>query len=255
MHYFIKYFALFVFIISSLKIYADEKKETKYPFEFEIGSWTGSFQGKLKPIFFFNKNNQFLNSDVDPDKFLWFRHTLDLSLNLANGRKNKGYDVVELLFTVRNRGIWGDPYSIARTTVSEAKILNLIGLSHNHSIGRHIFWMREMWLKYCLNDILNLGFKNNHYFIIGAFPFQLGRGIALGDAFAVNSTLLGFYTDSAVDQYAFGMNIYGDNLFNRKLGYDLYFAILENKSDNFTNTSAKVYSHEYNKKSYHKKTY
>ena len=243
-----KILPLFALMFLSLTVLGDETKKVKFPFEFEIDDWRGSFHGKIKPEFFFNKNNQFLNSDVDVDEYLWFRHTLDLTFDIAHGKKEKGYDIAEMLFSVRNRSVWGNPSSIARTTEEEARILNLVGLAHTHSIGRHILWMREMWLKYCINDIFSLSMDHNHYFIIGAFPFQLGRGIALGDAFAVNSTLLGFYTDAAVDQYAFGTNLYGDDLFNHKLGYDFYFAILENKSDNFRQTSAKVYEHEYGRK-------
>ena len=38
----------------------------------------------------------------------------------------------------------------------------------------------------------------------GAFPFELGRGIALGTAYAVDASDLGFYSENAIDQYAFG---------------------------------------------------
>ncbi len=103
--------------------------------------------------------------------------------------------------------------------------------------------MRTAWLKFELNEILGVPIVNNHYFKIGLFPFELGRGITLGDAYAVGPEVLGFYSSSVVDQYAPGGVLHGDILENR-LSYDLYTAILENRSSRLSETEAAILGEE-----------
>src|SRR3990167_7366410 len=153
------------------------------------------------------------------------RHTLDMAFWVNYGYQTYGGPVLTSLFNIRNKGIWGNPQSIASTDEAETKIVDSVGRRHRHAIPRFIFWMREAWLDFALDQFLDLSFMNAHSFKLGLFSFQLGRGIALGDAYAVGPELLGYYNETAVDQYAPGALLHGVIL-EEKLSYDLYAAIL-----------------------------
>ena len=185
-----------------------------------------------------------LNNNNDTDRIWFSRHSLDLTTDILYGASSYEKPIAELLFTVRNRGVWGNPNNIARTTFTRLKILNTVGFDHRHSIPRHIFWMREVWLQFNLSNALDLTIGNDHTFTIGAFPFELGRGIALGSAYAVGPELLGFYSDVAIDQYAFGAKLSGEAIKNN-LYYDLYGAILQNKSSDLSETAEKIRGQEF----------
>jgi hypothetical protein len=202
------------------------------------------FSGVFKPETFYGLNINWLNNDNDFDKSYFSRHTLDLTVDALYGAKTYGSNILELLFQVRNKGVWGNPESIASTTFSDVKVLEAIKGSHKHGFPRHIFWIRQLWLQFNINEATGLPFKNTHTFTVGAFPFQLGRGIALGDAYAVGPEILGFYADSAIDQYAFGAKFSGE-IFKKVLSYDLYTAILQNNSTGLADTEKKILGQEF----------
>lgn len=202
------------------------------------------FSGVFKPETFYGKNINWLNDDNDFDKSYFSRHTLDLMVDALYGAKTYGSNILELLFQVRNKGVWGNSESIASTTFADVKVLEAIRGTHKHAFPRHIFWIRQLWLQFNINQAASLPFQNTHTFTVGAFPFQLGRGIALGDAYAVGPEILGFYADSAIDQYAFGAKFSGE-IFARTLSYDLYTAILQNNSGSLADTEKKILGQEY----------
>jgi len=202
------------------------------------------FSGVYKPETFYGKNVNWLNNDNDFDKMYFSRHALDLTLDLLYGAKTYGEKIAEFLFQLRNKGVWGNPESIASTTFSDIKVLDAIKGTHKHGFPRHVFWIRQLWLQFNLNQATGLPFKNIHTFTIGAFPFQLGRGIALGDAYAVGPEILGFWSDGAIDQYAFGAKFSGE-LFPKILSYDLYTAILQNNSGSLVDTEKTVLAQEF----------
>jgi hypothetical protein len=200
---------------------------------------TFNFSGVFKPETFYGKNVNWLNNDNDFDKMYFSRHALDLMFDLAYGAKTYDEDILKFLCQVRNKGVWGNPESIASTTFSEVNLLGAIKGAHKHGFPRHIFWIRQLWLQFDLARAASLPFKNKHTFTIGAFPFQLGRGIALGDAYAVGPEILGFWSDGAIDQYAFGAKFSGE-LLPKVLSYDLYTAILQNNSGSLTDTEKRI---------------
>lgn len=193
------------------------------------------FSGVFKPETFYGKNINWLNNNNDFDKAYFSRHTLDMMIDILYGAKTYSQNVLEFLCQVRNKGVWGNPESIASTTFADIKVLDAIRGTHKHGFPRHIFWIRQLWLQFDLAQASGLPFKNKHTFTIGSFPFQLGRGIALGDAYAVGPEILGFWADSAIDQYAFGAKFSGD-IFSKILSYDLYTAILQNNSSGLSDT-------------------
>ena len=204
------------------------------------------FSGKFRPDTYFGQNITLLNSSNEGTSIWFARHTLDLKLDLEYGQASYGRGVSEFYFDIRNRGIWGNPESIARTTSTATKIIDSIGREHSHAIPRHIFWMRAIWLKFELNEILGLPIDKSHVFKLGLFPFQLGRGIALGDAYATGPDVLGFYSDSVVDQYAPGILLSGNVI--DTVSYDLYGALLRNRSTSLSETGEAILGQEYGRR-------
>lgn len=228
-----------------------DKKESRFPKKeylvYTIGDSEFKFGFKLRiPEFFYGKNLRLLNDDNPTDRVLFFRHTLDFNTEYRYGKPKCDHDMIYAKMTVRNKGVWGDPESIASTTLASIKELDAVFGEHRHGIPRHIFWIRELWLQLSLNDIASLPFCNQHTITIGAFPFELGRGIALGSAYAVDPSDLGFFNEVFIDQYAFGGKLSGE-IIKGQLFYDIYGAILDTKSSSFdytnTNTRGQQFGH------------
>ncbi len=206
-----------------------------------------TFDGMFRPEMFSGVNTSLLNKN-NIGNMIWFmRHTIDFNVGLAYGQETFGKSILDTKFTLRNKGVWGNPESITKTTGAPVKDVDVVEGLHKHAIPRHIFWMREAWLNFDLKYFLGLSFLSEHNFKLGIFPFELGRGISLGDAYAVGPELLGFYADSAIDQYAPGGVLHGDILEN-KLSYDLYAAILQNRSTSLSETGLAILGQEYDRR-------
>lgn len=202
------------------------------------------FSGTFKPEMFYGKNFTMLNNCNAGDQVWYQRHTLDLKLDVQYGAQTYGRNVAEFLFGVRNKAVWGNHKGNAQTTLSEFKVSQSVLGAHNHYIPRHLFWIREAWIDFELGEILGQPCLGSQHFTLGAFKFELGRGIALGAAYAVGPELLGFYNDSAIDQFAFGGKLSG-RIIDKYLSYDLYAALLQNKSSSLADTSENIYGQEY----------
>jgi hypothetical protein len=232
-----KFLLFFILLcIGAPALYAKCSFKTASDFEF-------SFWGMLRPETFFGKNISLLNNN-NPNDMLWYnRHTLDVNFNILYGQECYGCPVVEFMSTFRNKAIWGVPTSIASTTDATVKLLDTVFGEHRHTLPRLFPWMRELWMEFSINEALDLDFANVHRFKIGAFPFELGRGIALGSAYAVGPDILGFYNESIIDQFAFGAKFSGTII--NCLNYDLYGAILHNKSSSLSDTAEKVLGQQF----------
>lgn len=211
---------------------------------FGWGNLTGKFQIKFKPESFIARNANLLNNNNPADFIQFSRSTIDLNFALDYGKACYGYNVADFFITMRNKSVWGNPESIVRTTVTKIKTLESLDAGHAHFITKQLFWIRELWFNFFINDALNLHFDSKLYFMLGAFPFELGRGIALGSAYAVNPGVLGFFSDNSIDQYAFGYKFNAEFVPN-KLSLDLYGAILQNRGDTFGATGEKVFGQEF----------
>jgi hypothetical protein len=210
---------------------------TKKDCDIEIDFW-----GFFRPELFAGKNFTFLNNHIPEDVIFYFRHTNDYFLDLLYGKETYGYPVAEFKTSVRNRAVWGSPI-VAQTLPAEAPLLNAEVREHHHALPRLFFWMREVWLQVGLTEFLGLTFANKHYLTVGAFPFELGRGISLGAAYAIGPGPLGFYSDAMIDQYAFGVKLFGD-IIPETLKYDLYGALLQSRSNSLEQTLRPVLRQE-----------
>ncbi len=213
----------------------------------KAGNFDFELSGRFNPETFFGKNIALLNNNNIGNQVWYMRHTLDLNVDILYGNETFNKTVLETYFTIRDRATWGNPESIASTTDAEIKRVDVVSGKHNHAFPRHIFWIRELWMELDLNTMLSLPFSNEYTFKLGIFPFELGRGIALGDAYATAPGVLGFYTDNIVDQYAPGALLHGD-IITKKLSYDLYAAILLNRSTSLSETGAAILGQEFGRR-------
>lgn len=204
--------------------------------------------GYIKPESFFGNNITFLNKNNDVDKVWYPRHIIDCTIDMLFGEDMYDHAVAEVLFSVRNKSNWGASGTTMITTPAEIKELDVVYGTHVHATPLIMWWMRELWLHVNLVPAFGLPFESHHSVTIGSFPFILGRGIALGDAFATGAGFLGFFTDDAIDQYAYGVKFSGD-IFESVLGYDWYTAILQNKALSLAFNSEKIYAQAYGRRS------
>lgn len=125
------------------------------------------------------------------------------------------------------------------TTKSFVKLNEALVGEHSHMLEPRVFYVREAWINLDLPKMLGAT-RLVENFKVGMFPFQVGRGISFGENYAVSPASLGFYSDSSVDQYAPGALLTG-TIVDKKLEYDVYVALLTNKSTNLTETGAQIY--------------
>lgn len=202
------------------------------------GIVSAKFSQKLKMEGFYSKNARLLNNCNDGlDKVLWQRFTWDprFTHNLLN--ETTGWDTLTFQTTIRCKGTFGAPESAYKTAASPIKDDVAVLGYHSHPLTIHIPIVRELWLEMTVNDIIGGTFRHQHTFTMGLFPFSLGRGIALGDAYAVTPDITGFDPPSSVDQYAPGFKLSGSIADGGLCDYDLYAGILSNRSDRFENVN------------------
>jgi len=201
----------------------------------EIRAWV-----RLRiPEFFYGQNLNLLNNNNPTDRVFFARHTLDLNTEYHYFNPICNRDIIFAKINIRNKSVWGDPESIASTIISDVKVHNSVFGHHKHGIPRLIFWMRECWIQLSLSEFLHVPFMGYHTLTFGSFPFQVGRGIALGASFKVDPTDLGYYAEVSVDQYAFGGKLSGV-LFQDCLMYDIYAAFVDNKSVKFSLNNERI---------------
>lgn len=220
------------------------KKLKKEPFIFLNGDNKLEFGSKIKLESFYGKNISLLNKfNCDLDTVLApVKYTLDFATMYGYGCQSRGYDIVRLKSSIRSKGVWGAPETIATTDDAFIKSADVVMGRHNHSINRNILWVREMWLELVLNDMIGFNACNKYLFTAGFFPFQLGRGIALGDAYATDPDFIGYYSPNVVDQYAPGLKLTGE--FSDRVIGDFYVGILHNKANSFGNVNLKIHAQE-----------
>lgn len=218
-----------------LKEIKDDKKSL-----FELGSDGNKFSIGIKnrTETFYGKSTKLLSGN-DLDQIIYPQTTIEVSVFAQTEKAVKGQVIL------RNKSRWGNPNSIAQTTESPIKLVDAELGSHKHFIGRQIVWVKECWAEILLNKVFEIPSFTEHTWKLGLFPFELGRGISLGSAYAVSPGLIGFFNSNIIDQFAPGSLIHGNLCEEKlKLSYDLYVAILDNKSDSFDVVNAKVYSQE-----------
>lgn len=194
--------------------------------------------GMLKPEAYFANNSTYINSD-EIDRIFKVQNTFDLGLR---ARLKTG--AVETYMGARNRLAAGDPTAASSTSQVATRVVDALQAPHSHASGKNFIWVRELWMRWDIGKVFNLALDSDQSITVGLFPFQVGRGIALGDVYAAGPELLGFYSETYVDQYAFGLLFSGD-VWSDWVTYALYFGLLKNKSGNVKEVQESIYASRY----------
>lgn len=206
-----------------------------------------ALSGMYKPESFYGYNTNFFNKNNELDKIFYARHIFDLNATTAYGKSTYDENIINMKFTLRNRANWGNTNANGATTETSIKLDDTVFGAHRHIDTRLKITLRELWMSFNLGKTLGLTMQNAHTFKLGLFPFKLGRGISLGQAYATGPVFLGFYSDAVIDQFAPGAEITGDFIPD-KLTYDFYVAILENFATSLAETGAKTQAQEFGKR-------
>lgn len=193
---------------------------------------------KTKIEHYYQDNAVLLNKNI-PDENEYFKHSVDLIFDFAYGEKKYGHKAVQLYSDLKHKSVWGKPASYADKEGGPAgpasvKLANSIFGAHSHTTGKPLTWFTEAWLQFSFNAICDSSCENRHYLKLGWFPFELGRGIALGSYYGAAKEILGLYSYPE-DKAAPGINLHGDIIKDR-LSYDIYYARFEERNKSFSDT-------------------
>lgn len=192
---------------------------------------------------YFDLWTSLLKHDVEEDKVFATKMGLDTVFDATAPN-------VKALCNIRTKAVWGNNKVIKVSQVQlkdPGGFMEPLDQSHLHTLNLPAAWFREVWFEVDLSRAFNMTNAPYHSLTIGSFPFQVGRGIALGDVYAFNPTTLGFYTDGTVDQYAYAIKFTGG--FSKKvdLSYDIYLSILQNNSTSLSETLAQTQAQAFKK--------
>ncbi|MFH0898284.1 MAG: alginate export family protein [bacterium] len=211
--------------------------EGKKPLVIKNGDTSLRIGADAKLEHWVKKNNELLNSKL-PDQAEYFKNTFDVILDGAYGEKKFGHKAAQVYVDLRHKGIWGlgAEYANSDATSSDpVKISDSSLKKHVHFNGKPLVWIYNAWLQFSLNAALGqTDAQKIHYLKLGWFPFELGRGIALGSFYGLNREGLGLYSYKE-DKAAPGISLSGE-LLKDVLSYDVYYSKFEerNKSLGYT---------------------
>ncbi len=218
----------------------------KAPLVFESGDSCFTFGWFYRPEFLYQKNVYFLNDCNPTDRQIQpGKHTFDTIIGYQYGNASHGFPIFEFKSVLRNRYVWGVAESPAVTGNTPIKFLDTVTSDHAHAITLGLPIIRELWMDISLNELFHFDSKTKHRFRLGLFPFSLGRGISLGEAYATVPDLLGYQISNSIQQFAPGFKFAGEIIPCSKLLYDVYVEIAENRASTFNDTNLNIRGQEY----------
>jgi hypothetical protein len=187
---------------------------------------TFKMTGKIVKEVYANKYMTFLNKTNSYDTAFRFRTTAD-GILVAGYGDNKKNPLVDAKIAVRFRYDVGTA-ALIQTAPSSVSIAGAPVALPSSSIQKSTLWLRELFMKISLDANPS---ESLHYVKFGSFPYELGRGIALGSAYN-SGGFLGLDPRFSIDQFAPGALLHTD-LIADSLSADLYFSMLSNPNSSF----------------------
>ena len=193
--------------------------------------------GKIVKEVFANKNMIYLNNNNSLDRAFRYRTTAD-GILLAMYGDNQKNPLVDVKIAVRFRYDVGTP-ALIQTAPTAISICGAPVAVPPSSIQKSTLWLRELFMK--------VSFDQNpteplYYIKIGSFPYELGRGIALGSAYN-SGGFLGLDPRFSIDQFAPGSLFHAD-IIKGTLSGDLYYSLLSNPNTSYKDNKEVIRSHE-----------
>lgn len=193
--------------------------------------------GKIVKEVYANRNMVYLNSANPYDSSLRFRTTADGILFAAYG-DNKKNPLVDTKIAVRFRYDVGTP-ALIKTAATSIAIGGASVAIPSSSIQKTTLWLRELFMKISLDANPS---ESLYFLKVGSFPYELGRGIALGSAYN-SGGFLGLDPRFSIDQFAPGAQFHADIIKNSLSG-DLYYATLSNPNASYKDNTEVIRANE-----------
>ena len=182
--------------------------------------------GKIVKEVFANRNMTLLNNANPFDRSFRLRTTAD-GVFLGSYGDNEKNPFVDAKLALRFRYDAGAPALISTTTSSLTLADAAVELPAAN-IQKSLLWLRELFIRVSLDRNED---ASTHFVKFGSFPYELGRGIALGAAYN-SGGFLGLDPRFAIDQFAPGGLLHTD-IFDGSLSGELYFSILNNPNSSY----------------------
>lgn len=189
--------------------------------------------GKLTKEMYANHFMTYLNNTIANDAAFRYRTTLDGNFLAQYGDLKKN-PKVEIKGTGRFRYDVGTAALVKTAPVS----VSIAGTSFDipsASTQKTLLFLRELSMKISLDENED---GATHYLKFGSFPYELGRGIALGAAYN-SGGFLGLDPRFSIDQFASG-GIFHTDLFHDSVSMDAYFALLANPNGSLRENAEKI---------------
>lgn len=236
---------LLLFVVNSFfsaQAFLDSESKVSFVREWADSKVEGSIV-LTSPEFVFERNFIFLNTSTPEDQLLYLRTFFDVLGTYSYRPAGCQWDVLKMACGIRSRFQWQLVANIPQSSINTVKDVGVVFGAHDHFIFFKSLWVRELWLQLCLNNLLNVPWEHPHYLTVGAFLYQLGRGISLGYNYPAIPTIVGAFPNNYVDQYPFGAKIWGQ--LTPELSYDIYGSILANRSSTFFDTNLPLRAQEF----------
>ncbi len=261
---FLQAFSYFFLLIlcSTFSIYAEEKTEEtgiivsksispragdKKKIKYQNGDVNFTFGTTMKLDIWQGKNTTLLNNNL-PDEFGYIKQTIDFTTDFIWGEETFEHKAFEIFAGIRQKSLFGDGGKFVGTSREFIRFDDIVDGKHGHITDKLLIWLRTAYMEVSLNALC--GRKGDgliQYLRAGFFPFEVGRGIALGDIYGSSCDFLGIQTSYLNDTNAPGFLLHGDIIADT-LSYDFYYAKLEEHSASFGETFALTKFHLLNNK-------
>lgn len=198
-----------------------------------FGQTEVSLSGKAAQEAVYSKGMHYLNKDIKSDAVSEMKATIDATGKVAYAPE-EGNPRLQADAGIRLRYILGGEAKV-KTNSSTTTVAGASVSLPSATIPYNLMWLRSASLQIALGSDKKI---NERYVKVGLFPFQVGRGIALGGAYEAGG-FLAYGSRFSVDEFAPGFLLHTD-FFHDSLELDAYFAMLDNPHTSVSKNESKI---------------
>ncbi len=190
------------------------------------------FSADVITHYYFGQNLDLLNDTQPFDAYSLFQYIFDFGISLDKKLIPTSADSLSLNAQVRMKGIFGHSGSCLSSGDTPIKVgWGRTEAIHLQEIEKFLIWMREVDITY------RPTMRQKTYFRIGLFPFKIGHGLVLGNAYRVKIPIPGQYVYEQIDQFRPGLIFNVSNEHETMIG-TAYLGIEKAKSTRFLQNAA-----------------
>jgi len=200
-----------------------------------------TIDGSAKTEYTRSWNTATLNSAGGIDRAAAYNANVELGGNVVYGKEKYGKPAFRVFLRSRLQYQAGRFDKVLVTNPSSVKIINAVLEVPGASLNATVPWYKHAGAELYLNSLFDQEAATDHFMKVGLFEYEVGRGIAYGSGYGTAKDYLGVYSGSQ-NFSPFGILLTGEMIKN-SLGYEFYFARLEEKSADYKQTSAYTKKH------------